>query len=155
MWVILNLTLGPLSFRILGLPILHDFAASFTLLLTAWATGKLGTASFEGVVGSVIVILAGGPLVVAAFAVSSALFDILMSLSNHKLDSRIYNITVAALAATVSAYFAGVIISVLFTQNSPGWALTYWGPWHLIGGAISLAITLPILSSRKSRGEES
>lgn len=145
LWVVLNLTLGPLSFRLLGLPILHDFAVFFTLLLVVWATGKFGTASFVGVVGSLIVLLAGGPLPVVGFAVSSILFDVLMSANHHKLTTRQYNMVIAALATMVSAYFAGVFIGVFVVNGAFDWALTFWGGWHLVGGIISVAITLPII----------
>ena len=144
LWVVLNLTLGPLSFQLLRLPILHDFAAFFTLLLTTWATGKLGTASLVGTIGSVVAILIGAPLVVAGFAVASVLF-VLMSLSHHRLDVTAIAVLSTLFATTVSAYSAGILIGILFTTNPLIWALTSWGPWHMVGGIISLAITLPVL----------
>jgi len=150
LWAILNLTLGPLSFRLLGLPIFHDFAAFFTLLLVTWVTGRFGTASLVGIIGSVIVLLVGGPLPNIGFAASAILFDLAMSANHHKLHVRAYDMIVATLATLVSAYFAGVIIGV-FLMNSPldlttlRTALTIWGGWHLLGGIISILITLPII----------
>lgn len=146
LWVVLNLTLGPLSFQLLGLSVLHDVAAFFTLLLTTWATGKLGTASLVGTIGSIAAILIGAPLVVAGFAAASVLFDVLMSLSHHRLDATSIAVLTTLFATTVSAYSAGILIGILFTTNPLIWALTFWGPWHLVGGIISLAITLPVLS---------
>lgn len=150
LWAILNLTLGPLSFRLFRLPIFHDFAAFFTLLLVTWVTGKFGTASLVGIIGSIIVLLVGGPLPNVGFAASAILFDLAMSASHHKLHVAAYDMIVATLATLVSAYFAGVIIGV-FLMNSPldletlYTALTVWGGWHLVGGIISLAITLPVI----------
>jgi hypothetical protein len=145
MWVILNLTLGPLSFRLLGLPILHDFAAFFTLLLVVWATGKFGTASLVGIIGSPIAILLGGPLLIVGFAASAVLFDVLMSVNHHKLSLRPYNLATAALATSASAYFTGVLIGVFFMNGSIVWALTFWGGWHLVGGIMTAAVTLPLV----------
>jgi hypothetical protein len=147
LWVVLNLTLGPLSFRLLQLPVLHDFAAFFTLLLVTWATGKFGTASMVGVIGSVVAILLGGPPQIAGFAASAVLFDVLMLPSHHRLRVLRYNLLVATVATIVSAYWAGVIIGDLFTTNSLEWALVFWGGWHAVGGVISIAISLPIIVS--------
>jgi hypothetical protein len=51
LYVVLNITLGSLSFRLLGLPVLHDFAVFFTLLLVIWVTGRFGTASLVSIIG--------------------------------------------------------------------------------------------------------
>ena len=59
LWIVLNLTLGPLSFSLLGLPILHDFGVFFTLLLVAWVTGRFGTSLMAGIIGSIFAILLG------------------------------------------------------------------------------------------------
>lgn len=141
------MTLGPLSFRLLQLPILHDFAVFFTLLLTKWTAPKMGMASLVGVVGSIIVILAGAPLVVAAFAASAILFDVLTSLNRHRFDGGAVNVVLVVLATMLSAYFAGVVIGVLFMNGGLEWALTVWGSWHLAGGTMTLAATLPILGA--------
>jgi hypothetical protein len=150
LWAILSLTLGRLSFALLGLPVLHDFAAFFTLLLVAWATGRFGTASLVGIVGSVVVLMVGGPLPNAGFAASAVVFDILMTTIHHKLNTKARNVAAATLVCAVSAYFAGVVIGV-FLMNKPldggtlYAALTFWGGWHLVGGIASAAITLPII----------
>jgi len=146
LWATLNFTLGPLGFAWFGLPIFCDFAVFFTLLLVTWATGKFGTASLVGVIGSIIISLVRASPHIIGFATSAILFDILMSATHHKLSEKAYNIVIAALVTMVSAYFAGVIIGVFFTPNKTlEWALTFWGGWHLIGGIISIAITLPII----------
>jgi hypothetical protein len=68
-----------------------------------------------------------------------------MSANHHKLSAKIYNMTIATLVTMASAYFAGIVIGFFFTNKSLDWTLTIWGGWHLIGGIISLAITLPII----------
>ncbi len=150
LWAVLNLALGPLSFRLLGLPILHDFAAFFTLLLVTWLTSKFGIASLVGSIGSVIVLLIGAPPPVIGFAAMAILFDALMSVNHHTLDLKTRSIILVAAATAASAYFAGVMIGTFF-MNKPldwmtiRWALTIWGGWHLIGGIISMVITLPVI----------
>ena len=145
LWVVLNLTLGPLSFRLLGLPILHDFGVFFTLLLVAWVTGRFGTSLLVGIIGSIIAILLGGPTIILGFAASAVVFDLLMSVNHHRIRIGIRDLTIAAIVTSASAYFAGASIGALFMPNGLQWALTFWGGWHLIGGILTAAITLPII----------
>lgn len=145
LWVVLTLTLGRLSFQLLGLPVLHDFAVFFTLLLVTWITGKFGTASLVGLIGSILVLLAGGPLPVVGFAASAIVFDLLMSANHHKIYPKVYSMVVAALVTAISAYFAGVVIGIFLMNQTVEWTLTFWGGWHLIGGIISIAATLPLI----------
>lgn len=145
LWIVLNLTLGPLSFHLLGLPILHDFGVFFTLLLVAWLTGRFGTSLMVGIIGTIIAILLGSPPLIIGFAASSIIFDLLLSVNHHKIRATAKNLAVVAMITVVSAYFAGVIIGLLFMGNGIQWALTVWGGWHLIGGILAVAITLPII----------
>jgi len=152
LWAVLNLTLGPLSFSLLHLPVLHDFAAYFTLLLVAWVTGKSGTASMVGIIGSAVAIFLGGPPLIVGFAASAVLFDLLMFANHHRILSTTHGMLVTVVATLLSAYCAGVIIGVFFTTNTFLWALTFWGVWHLVGGILTLAIALPIIISLERAG---
>jgi len=145
LWAALNLTLGPLSFSLLGLPVLHDFGVFFTLLLVTWLTGKFGASLLVGVIGSIVAILMGGPLLIVGFAASAVVFDLLMSVNKHKIRLRMLDLSLAIAVTLVSAYLAGVLIGALFMGNGLQWALTVWGGWHLIGGMLSVAVTLPII----------
>jgi hypothetical protein len=150
LWAALSLTLGPLSFRLFNLPILCDFAVFFSLLLVTWTTGKFGTASAVGIIGSVIVLIFNPSPHIIAFAASAILFDMLMAANHHRLQLKTYNMTIASLATAVSAYFAGVAIGIFFMGKTPNWetvqwALTFWGVWHLIGGVIAIIVTLPMI----------
>jgi hypothetical protein len=145
-FAVLNLILGPLSFQLLQLPILHDFAVFCPLLLVTWATGRFGTSLLVGIIGSIVAILLGGPPLIICFAASAVIFDFLMSASHHKIRISIYSLIIAAIATIVSAYLAGVVIGVFFTPDQTfQWALTFWGGWHLVGGIMTVAITFPIL----------
>lgn len=141
----LNLTLGPLSFQLLGLPILHDFGVFFTLLLVAWLTGRFGTSLMVGIIGSIIAILLGGPPIILGFAVAAVIFDLLLTVNHHKIHASAKDLVAAASITVVSAYFAGAIIGALFMGYGIQWALTVWGGWHLIGGVLTVAVTLPII----------
>jgi hypothetical protein len=150
LWATLNLTLGPLGFAWFGLPIFCDFAVFFTLLLVTWLTGRFGTASLVGIIGSVIVLLTRATPHIIGFAVSAILFDTLMFANHHKIKAKARSIAIAASATALSAYFAGVIIGIFFSnrtldQTTLQWALAIWGVWHLIGGIISILIALPII----------
>jgi hypothetical protein len=150
-WASLNLTLGPMGFAWFKLPILCDFSVFFTLLLVTWVTGRFGTASLVGIIGSIIVLMIRASPHIIGFAISAILFDILMSANRHKIHLKAYNLTVAALVTMISAYFAGVIIGIFFTEGKAltmetvHWALTVWGGWHLAGGILTVIITLPII----------
>lgn len=145
LWIVMNLTLGPLSFQLTGLPILHDFGIFFTLLLTAWVTGRFGTSIMVGVIGTLIAIPLGAPLLILGFIGSAIVFDMLLLLSHHKIGTSIMNLAVPAIATILSAYVGGVLIGILFMGNGIIFALTVWGGWHLVGGIIAAAITLPII----------
>ena len=162
LWIALNLTLAPLSVALLaGLPMLHDFAVFFTLLLATWATGRFGTSLLVGVIGSVLVVPLGGPpaIIMFCFAVSAVIFDLLMSANHHKIRISMYSLVVAAITTILSAYIAGVLIGILFMGNGFQWALTIWGGFHVVGGIITIAVTFPIILAlekanvRKIRGD--
>lgn len=145
-FAVLNLTLGPLSFQLLRLPILHDFAVFLPLLLVTWATGRFGTSSLVGIIGSAIAIFLGGPPLIVSFAASAVIFDLLMFANRHRIRISVYSLMIAAIATMLSAYIAGVLIGVFFTPSQTvQWALTFWGGWHLVGGIMTIAITLPII----------
>ena len=132
LWVVLNLTLGPLSFQLLGLPILHDFGVFFTLILVAWITGRFGTSIMVAFIGSAIGILLGAPPLILGFAVSAIIFDLFLILNHHKVRLSFKDLAILILATLLTAYVAGVIIGTFFMMNSVQWALTFWGGWHLI-----------------------
>jgi hypothetical protein len=146
LWIALNLTLGPLSFQLLRLPILHDFGVFFTLLLVAWVTERFGTSLLAGIIGSIFAILLGGPLLIICFAASAVVFDVLMFGNHHRIRMTRYSLATTAIVTLVSAYFAGVLIGVFFTPDKTfPWALTFWGGWHLVGGMMTVVITFPII----------
>ncbi|MCS7125065.1 MAG: hypothetical protein NZ932_06620 [Candidatus Bathyarchaeota archaeon] len=145
-WAVLNLTVGPLGFTLFQLPIFCDFSVYFTLLLATWASGKIGTPSAVGITGAFIVLaMRPGSMQMIGFSASAFLFDILMILCKHEVRLKPYNFFVASIATMASAYFAGVIIGTVFMGRALGWALTFWGVWHLIGGVIGLVIAMPVV----------
>ncbi|MEM2522859.1 MAG: hypothetical protein QXW82_06900 [Candidatus Bathyarchaeia archaeon] len=148
MWAVLNLTVGPVGFKLFRLPIFCDFSVYFTLLLATWASGKIGAPSAVGVIGALIV-LAVRPdsTQMIGFLTSAFLFDALMTLCEHKIRFKPYNLAVAAIATVASAYFAGVVIGTVFMRGSLEWALTSWGVWHLIGGVIGLITAVPVIGA--------
>jgi hypothetical protein len=160
LWVALNLTLGPLSFTLLGLPILHDFAVFFTLLLVVWITGRFGTSSVTGIIGATVATLISGIPLMIGFAPAAILFDLLMTANHHKIRIKAYSLTITAIATILSAYLAGVVIGAFFTPGQTLlWALTFWGGWHLIGGVMTVAVTFPVIlalekaNARKLKGD--
>ena len=146
LWVVMNLTLGPLSFQLMGLPILHDFGIFFTLLLVTWITGHLGTSTMVAIIGSLIAIPLGAPLLILGFVAGAVVFDLLFLINHHKIRNSAKTLTLSFIITVLSAYVAGIAIGILFMGNGVQWALTIWGGWHLVGGIVAAAITLPIIA---------
>jgi len=160
----MNLTLGPLSFSLTGLPVLHAFGIFITLLLVAWVTGRFGTSLMAGVIGSILSILLGAPEppgLLLCFSAAAIVFDVLMLSNQHKIRIKRHNLATTAIATMVSSYFAGVLI-VLFGFAPEGglwFGLTFWGVWTLAGGILAIAIALPVITAlekanvRKIKGD--
>lgn len=145
LWIVMNLTLGPLSFSLMQLPVLHAFGVFFTLLLVAWVTGRFGTSSLAGIIGSIFAILLGAPALILCFSASAVVFDVLMFADHHKIRIARRNLAITAIVTMLSAYLAGVLIIIFFMGGDLQYALTFWGAWTLVGGILALAIALPII----------
>jgi hypothetical protein len=145
-WIVLNFTVAPLGFQLTRLPIVHGVISLFILLVAGWATGRYGVASAVGMIGSTIVLLAGGPLPVLGFAAASLLFDVILLLSRHRLNMKPVNVVVAVAATVASSYFAGVLNGILILNQAPLFAVTFWAGWTIVGGVIGLVIALPIIA---------
>jgi len=133
--------------------VFHDFAAFFPILIVTWAVGRFGASSLVGMLGSVIAILFGGPLLIICFAASAFLFDLLMSANRHSLRISLFNLMLITVSTMLSAYVAGILIGIFFTPNQTlQWAMTFWGGWHLVGGIITLVITIPVIFALDNSG---
>jgi hypothetical protein len=142
LWVVLNLTIAPISFRLTGLPVIHSVVIFFILLLVTWATNQYGAASLVGIIGSVIVLLAGGPLPVLGFILAAITFDLIFLVNHHRFSFKPVNVGIAILATIVAAFSASIVNFVLV---SPAFALTVWAGLVIIGGIIGIIIALPII----------
>ncbi len=145
LWIVFNFTVASLAFRITGLPIIHAVISYLILLLATWTTKQYGVASVVGIIGSTIVLLAGGPLPVIGFAAGSIVFDAILLLNRHKLNLKPANLAVAVLATVASAYFAGVLNGIFILNQMPVFAATFWGGWTIAGALIGFAIAYPII----------
>jgi hypothetical protein len=145
LWIALNYYIAPLSFQLLHLPVGHGTLVFFSLLLVTWATGKYGAASAVGIIGSIIVLLVGGQLPVLSFAATSFLFDVILTASHHKLETKPCNIGIAVFASAISAYTAGIITGTFILNQPLQFATTVWGGWTMLGGILGVAIALPVI----------
>jgi len=153
LWIVLHTTLGPLGFRMLHLPILCDVSAYLTLILVAWLTNKFGTATLTGIIGSLAVFLLRGSPHIWGFAASAVIFDVILLAVKHRIKMDAGSTVCLTAATLAAAYVAGVIIGVVFTANQTvEWALTFWGGWHVVGGILTLVITLPIIGTLEKAG---
>jgi hypothetical protein len=145
LWIVVNLTLGPLSFSLTRLPVLHAFGIFFLLLLVAWVTGRFGTSSMAGIIGTIFAILLGAPALIVCFSASAVVFDVLMFANHHKIRIKRSSLAITAIVTMVSSYLAGVLITLFFGGEGLQYALTFWGAGTLAGGILALAITLPVI----------
>ncbi len=145
LWIALNLVVAPLSFVLTGLPVIHDFLVFFVLMLVVWATGKFGAATFVGVVGSVIVLLAGGPLPMIGFAACSILFDLVLTLNHHKLTTKFFSLAIAATATVASSYVAANVTGLIVLGLPLAFSTTVWSAENLAGAVLSLIVAFPII----------
>lgn len=142
LWVVLNLTVAPISFRLTGLPVIHSVIIFFILLLVIWATNQFGASSLVGIIGSVIVLLAGGPLPVLGFILAAITFDLVFLINHHRVSFKPLALGIDILATIVAAFSASI---VNFLLVSPAFALTIWTGLVIIGGIIGVVIALPIV----------
>jgi hypothetical protein len=145
LWVVLNLTLGPLGFVWFGVPIFCDFSVFFTLLLATWASQRFGSTMLVGTIGSIVFLLVRAQLFIIGFAASAVIFDLLLSGNRHRFCIGLSNIAITVLSTAISAYFAGVIIGLALMNGTAEWALTLWDGHNLIGGIVSLVLAFPVM----------
>jgi hypothetical protein len=147
LWVALNLTVAPLGFTLTHLPAIHSAIIFVMLLLVVWATGQYGAASLVGIIGSVIVVFAGGPLPVLGFVPAALILDLLLLLIHHRLNIKLVNVGIAVLASIICAYVAAVVNGLLILSLKTMFTLTVWAGWNILGAAIGFAIALPIIAA--------
>ncbi len=147
LWAALNFTLAPLGFALTGLPLIHSVIIFFILLLVVWATNQFGAASTVGVIGSAIVVLAGGPLPVLGFVPAAIILDLIFLFNHHVLNLKPLNIAVAVIASIVCAYAGALVNGIVILKLSPAFVFTVWGGWTILGGVIGVVLTLPIIGA--------
>jgi hypothetical protein len=145
LWVVLNLTIAPLGFAVFHLPVIHSLIIFFMVILVIWATNQYGAASAVSIIGSAIVLLAGGPLPVLGFVPAALLFDLVLLVNHHEVNLKPINIAIVVLASAVCAYIAAVVNGILILSLALTFVLTIWAGWNLLGGIIAVVITLPII----------
>jgi hypothetical protein len=144
-YVILNLILGPLSFTLTQLPAIHTIGVFFSLIIVAWITGRYGTSSMTGIIGSILAMLISGIPVMIGFLPAAIIFDLLLIANHHKIRMSAYSWAVTAIATLVSGYIAGVVIGVIFMPFTLLVAMTFWAVWTTIGAAAALVIAFPVV----------
>jgi len=142
LWVVLNLTVAPISFRLTGLPVIHSVIIFLILLLVTWATNQFGAASMVGIIGSVIVLLAGGPIPVLGFILGGITFDLIFLINHHRVSFKPISIGTTILATIVAGFSASI---VNFFLVSPAFAITVWAALVIVGGIIGIVIAFPII----------
>ncbi len=147
LWVALNFTLAPIGFALTGLPVIHSAIIFFTLLLVVWATNQFGTASVVGLIGSAIVVLAGGPLPVLGFVPAAVILDLIFLVNRHVLNLKPFNIAVAIIASIVCAYVGALVNGIIILKLPIAFVFTIWGGWTILGGIIGVILTLPIIGA--------
>lgn len=146
LWVALNLTVAPIGFSLTHLPTIHSVIIFVMLLLVTWATGQYGSASLVAIIGSVIVVFAGGPLPVLGFVPAALIFDLILLVNRHRVNMKPINVGIAVLASIVCAYVAAVVNGQVILNLQLTFTLTVWAGWNVLGAIIGAAITLPVIA---------
>lgn len=158
LWGVLSVTISPVFFRIFHLPIACDLIGFSALILATWWTGKLGTATFVGLIALIInMMVQPTALHFFGFFAASVIFDLLTFFSGYKriFEKRLAGSTTLFVISVFSAAVAGSIIGLFFM---PPQALTSWGGvagWaglHAIGGIIGGAIGVTLMNALTIRG---
>jgi hypothetical protein len=147
LWVILNLTIAPLGFALLHLPVIHSLIIFFMLMLVVWVSGQFGVASAVSVIGSVIVVLVNpSVLPVLGFIPAAFLFDLFLLVNHHKVNLKTAALATVILASVVCAYVAALVNGFLILGLEAQFTFTVWAGWNVLGALIGVAIALPIIA---------
>ena len=147
-WVILTLTIAPLGFAFLHLPVIHSLIIFLLLILITWATEQFGAASLVSIIGSAIVVLVNPSILpVLGFVPAAILFDLALLVNHHRVNVKPSSIGIVIVASILCAYVAG-LINGLFILPNLAWiyVVTVWGGWNILGAVIGVAATLPIIA---------
>ena len=148
LWVALNLTVAPLGFALLHLPVIHSIIIFVMLILVVWATGQYGAASLVSIIGSVIVVFANPSVApVLGFVPAALIFDLILLVNHHRVNKKPINIGVAVLASILCAYVAALVNGLLILNLAWMFTLTIWAGWNILGALIGAAIILPIIAA--------
>jgi hypothetical protein len=146
LWIILNLTVAPLGFVVLHLPVIHSLIIFFMLILVTWATGQYGAASVVSIIGSVIVVLANPQVLpVLGFVPAALLFDLMLLANRHRVNLKPINIAIVVFASIVCAYVAATVNGLVILNLAWIFTLTVWAGWNILGAIIGVAATLPVI----------
>ncbi|MEM2875778.1 MAG: hypothetical protein QXL67_02360 [Candidatus Bathyarchaeia archaeon] len=158
LWGVLNVTLSPIFFAVFHLPFLCDLIGFSSLIISVWATRKVGAATAVGLLATVVnFVFRPGALHFLGFTAASIVFDGLTWLSGYEklFERRVLGFTLLILISVVSAAFAGALIGLFFMAPV---ALAAWGGvmgWaglHAVGGLIGGAIGSSVSTALRARG---
>ena len=148
LWVILNLTVAPLGFALLHLPVIHSLIIFFMLVVVVWVSGQVGVASAVSVIGSVIVVLVNPQVLpVLGFIPAAFLFDLVLLINHHKINLKGITLAIVILASIVCAYVAAIVNGFLILNLDATFTLTVWAAWNGLGAIIGVVIALPIIAA--------
>ena len=148
LWVTLNLTIAPLGFALLHLPVIHSIIIFVMLILVVWATGQYGAASLVSIIGSVIVVLANPSVApVLGFVPAALIFDLILLLNHHRVNKKPLSIGIVVLSSIFCTYVAALVNGFLILNLEWMFTLTVWGGWNILGAIIGAAIILPIIAA--------
>jgi len=158
LWGVLNVTLSPIFFRLFHLPFLCDLTGFASITLAVWWVRKLGTATFVGVIATIInFMFRPTAMHFLGFMAASVVFDLLSFASGYKrlFEQRILGSIILTAISIISAATAGLIIGAFFMSPT---ALQRWGGvlgWaglHAIGGIIGGIVGVSLMNALSIRG---
>ncbi len=145
-WAVLNNTLAPIVWRMTHVPFTCDLLGFVSLILVAWWTRKLGSASLTGILVAVLTLMFRPDAThMIGFTVASILFDILTRTVSYRnsFDKPLPSTLSLISFSTLCAAIAGLIIGSFFLDIKI--ALEVFAGMHAGGGFIGGIVGLVLV----------
>jgi hypothetical protein len=158
LWGVLNAAISPVFFRLFQLPFFCDLIGFAALILAVWWVRKIGTATFVGVIATVINFMFRPDAVhFLGFTAASVLFDVIASLTGYRrlFEKRLLGSVTLLGLSIFSAATAGLIIGAFFMEPGPlqRWGgIIAWSGLHAIGGVIGGTLGVTLVNALTARG---
>jgi len=158
LWAVLNWLIAPIFWQLTHLPILCDMIGTSLLVLTVWWTRKFGSASFMGLIATLLnFVLRPGAVHFLGFTAASIVFDAAAVMLGYKnsLDRGLVSSVIIVMISLLSTTVAGIIIGTFFMDpmflSKMFGGVVFFAGLHGAGGIIGGALGVIIIRGLERR----